>query len=174
MAALYLNDAGTWRQIQSVYINDAGTWRTIQKVWVNDAGTWRQVYVRRPPESGSITVAASGNELGASTSNFGFGVYGSISGWPGSLGGNRLSDNTAIVTITEDVISHLTRVRMQQLGNAQLANSYFSSLTCNGHTILTSDATVTYSSPTTTWTWSGQLLSLTGTNGSTLPVTINF
>lgn len=174
MAALHLNDAGTWRRIQNVYVNDAGTWRTIQKVWINDAGTWRQVYTRRPAESGSITVASSGNEIGASTSNFGSGIYGSISGWPGSLGGNRLTDNAALVTIAEDVISHVTRVRIQQLGGAQLANDYFASLTANGNTILGSAATVTYSNPTTTWTWSGQLLNLSSVNGSTIPVTINF
>lgn len=44
MAALHLNDAGTWRQIQNVYVNDAGTWRQIQNIYVNDAGTWRLVY----------------------------------------------------------------------------------------------------------------------------------
>lgn len=120
-----------------------------------------------------MAVAGSGNEVGASTINFGSGVYGSLSGWPGSLGGNRLTDNAALVTIAEDVISHLTRLRIQPLSGS-LAQDYFASLTANGNTILASAATFSFGSGTALWTWSGQLLNLSAVNGSTIPVTINF
>lgn len=171
MAALYLNDAGTWRQIQKVHVNDAGTWRQVQKVYVNDAGTWRQVYSFRAPESGSLGSTGSGNEVGASTVNFGNGIHGTISGWPGSLGSNRLTDEVAIITIAEDVIAHTTIVRLQPVSGT-LAQDYFSSLTANGNTILTSAASYSFSSGRGIWTWAGQLLGLV--SGSTIPVTINF
>jgi hypothetical protein len=44
MPALSINDAGTWRPIESVYVNDLGTWRRINAIYVNDLGTWRQVF----------------------------------------------------------------------------------------------------------------------------------
>lgn len=45
MAELWVNDAGTARQIREVWVNDAGTARRIQEIWVNDNGTARQVFI---------------------------------------------------------------------------------------------------------------------------------
>ena len=44
MAAISVNDGGTWRTPWGIYVNDGGTWRTVQEVYVNDAGTWRTVF----------------------------------------------------------------------------------------------------------------------------------
>ena len=42
----WVNDSGTWRQVNKVWVNDAGTWRQVRYTWINDSGTWRQVYQR--------------------------------------------------------------------------------------------------------------------------------
>lgn len=44
MAAISVNDGGTWRTPWGIYVNDGGTWRTIQQIYVNDGGTWRTVF----------------------------------------------------------------------------------------------------------------------------------
>lgn len=164
-----IKDAGAWKD-STPYVKDAGAWKPFAG-YVKDAGAWKLFTQTRTTESGSITTLGSGNEIGASTQNFGNGVYGSISGWPGSLGSNRLSDNAAIVTIAEDVIAHLTRVRIQPLSGT-LSQNYFASLTANGHTISTSAASFTFSGGIAAWTWSGQLLGLS--SSTTYPVSIDF
>ena len=86
MAALHLNDAGTWRKINSVYVNDASTWRKIKKIYVNDASTWRQVY----SAGYDFTLAANGSaqdSSGVSGKGFntvlnGFPTHGSLSMQP--------------------------------------------------------------------------------------------
>ena len=42
MAALCINDSGTWRNAGTVCVNQSGTWRTITTGCINDSGTWRQ------------------------------------------------------------------------------------------------------------------------------------
>lgn len=41
---LWVNDAGTARQIREVWVNDAGVARRIQEIWVNDSGTARCIF----------------------------------------------------------------------------------------------------------------------------------
>jgi hypothetical protein len=86
MAALHLNDAGTWRRILKVHVNDAGTWRQIRAVYVNDAGTWRPVY----SAGYDFTLTANGsaqNSTGVVGKGFntilnGFTTHGSLSVQP--------------------------------------------------------------------------------------------
>lgn len=44
-AAIYYNDAGTWRcAATGVHYKDGSTWRTATNVYYNDGGTWREVH----------------------------------------------------------------------------------------------------------------------------------
>lgn len=52
MPSFNVNDAGTWRSLQSLNVNDAGTWRPLA-IWVNDSGTWRQILATVVVELGS-------------------------------------------------------------------------------------------------------------------------
>lgn len=170
MAALYLNDAGTWRQIQNVYVNDAGTWRTIQKVFVNDAGTWRQVYLRRPAESGQITAGQNGTGGG-----YGYfrSSYGSITGFPNS--GGTLTDDAAIYQLHDTnptTIGGDGRLQIHPtLGT--LTQNYFTSITANGVTKLAADATFSVVGGDGVWIWASSPFNfLAGLTYN--PVTINF
>lgn len=169
MAALHLNDAGTWRRIQSVYVNDAGTWRTIQKIYLNDAGTWRQVYTRRPPESGTVNVQSSGTEIGASRANFGNGTFGTITGF-------TLTDGSFVQAVTEDVTSNVTRLRLRTpTGTGTFAQDYFNSITVNGNNLTSASAALFSSgSGLAVWEWSGKQWGLVAALGTTVGFTINF
>lgn len=47
MAAEYwLNDGGSWREMNEIHVNDSGVWRDCIEKWVNDSGTWRLVFQR--------------------------------------------------------------------------------------------------------------------------------
>jgi hypothetical protein len=168
MAALHINDAGTWRQIQSVYVNDAGTWRTIQKVWVNDTGTWRQVYVRRPPESGTVTAGTNGTAYGYQRSG-----YGSISGFPGT--GGLLSD-LALITrcIDTDVAGDFQLIIDGVAGGFLPPANYFTSILAHGQTRLASAASYSTAASSGVWTWSGGQVGWWQDAGTPYTVTITF
>jgi len=38
---VYVNDAGTWRTINSMFVNDGGTWRSVNTGYIYDGGAWR-------------------------------------------------------------------------------------------------------------------------------------
>lgn len=164
MPALHLNDAGTWRHIQNVYVNDAGAWRPIQKVWMNDAGTWRQVYVRRPPETFSVSAGQNGTG----------GAYGYVFGSYGSIIGATLTD-VAIVRQFHD------NNPVAQGGSGTLAiapttgtltQDYFTSITANGVTRLAVDASFSFVGGQGIWTWATGFNLLGGVSYD--PITITF
>lgn len=167
MAALYLNDAGTWRQIQSVYVNDAGTWRTIQKIWVNDSGTWRQVYIRRPAESGFVTAGTNGTAYGYVRSN-----YGSISGFPGT--GGNLTDGYRIDNCNDTGAAGSNAVLAINGITGMPPDTYFTSVVAHGQTRLASAASISSFGTTKIWTWSGTPFGWYLDPGTLTAVTINF
>ena len=166
MPALHLNDAGTWRQIQNVYVNDAGTWRTIQKVWVNDAGTWREVYIRRPPESGSVTAGTNGTAYGYTKSSFG-----SITGFP--LTGGTLTDGFEITRCRDTSVAGDFELIITGVSSAPPAD-YFTSILAHGQTRLVSAASTSTVGLTRTWTWTGGQVGWWQDAGTPYTVTITF
>lgn len=170
MAALHLNDAGTWRQVQNVYVNDAGTWRQIRVIYVNDAGTWRQVYNYRAPESGRITAGqnGTGGAYGYVKSS-----YGSITGWPGT--GGLLSDVREITALRDTNPTTVGGDGLLRIAgfSSDPGIGYFSSITANSLTKLSADASYSYSSGVAIWQWIGSPFNFLAGNTYN-PITINF
>jgi hypothetical protein len=63
-AQMWVNDAGTPRQIIEVWVNDSGVARRINEIWVNDSGTARQVF------AGGTVQSFSGSRTASTTSDF--------------------------------------------------------------------------------------------------------
>ena len=68
--ATYVNDSGTWREINNLYVHDGTSFtnKTIDNVYINDSGTWREVFTlftttAYSTSTGSIVVPAGANAI---------------------------------------------------------------------------------------------------------------
>lgn len=153
MAALHLNDAGTWRRIQKVHVNDAGTWRQIRGIFVNDAGTWRQIF----SAGYDFTLNANGsaqNSTGVSGKGFntvlnGFPTHGSLSVQP------LFTDYGVNIWTLYDITS--TNEALIEIGGfgANPGSGWLDSVTnvTTSVTRLASAATYSYSAGMARWYW---------------------
>lgn len=70
---LYVNDNGTWREInESLSVHDGGSYRTIDEGYVNDNGTWRQFYSAATQVHKATMVVTKGYDASASQSVYGW------------------------------------------------------------------------------------------------------
>lgn len=129
MAAISVNDGGTWRTPWGIYVNDGGTWRTVQQVYVNDGGTWRTVFIY---EKINTTMTESSGTDGANI-YYGFFNGSSSIGVGGAFGslGSATTPDGAVVDLLADYdagVSYLI------IGGflADPGVSYFSTCTVGG------------------------------------------
>jgi hypothetical protein len=165
---IYVNDSGTWREIDIPSVNDAGTWRNLREVYVNDSGTWRRVYVN------TVTFSLAAN-TGDDGSLFEWVGYvrsvptGSVTptgvaALPGSINFDALIDVYGFGT---SVYSH-SSIEMSGFSSDPGQTGFwvsvdidsddgpknYTSASANGHGGAGIPA-YSYSSGTATWTWSG-------------------
>ncbi len=158
MAAISVNDGGTWRTPAAVYVNDGGTWRTIQQVYVNDGGTWRTVF-QYLLYDGTITEGISG----------GFDVYGFSNGNYGSASPATLGDGTTLATVVDNTTLGQCTVEISGFG-ADPGFAYFSSITVGGVQKFSSTANYIYFAGVGVWEWAGEYFGLDGSGSSTVVI----
>lgn len=162
MAAISVNDGGTWRTPYQISVNDGGTWRTIQQIYVNDGGTWRTVFQYLLLDT-TITEGQGGvgnNYYGYSDpSIFNFGSIGSAS----IQGGYTLRQIYADAATSSLVLSI-------DGFSSDPGQSFFSSIDLAGTNKTSASATYAYGSGTATWTWASSFL-MDGVGTSTLVIT---
>lgn len=54
--SFYINNSGTWTQVQQSYVNSGGTWYSVKEQYINDNGTWRPIFYA----SGSSNYTSAG------------------------------------------------------------------------------------------------------------------
>jgi hypothetical protein len=155
MAELWVNDAGTARQIRDIWVNDSGTARQIREIWVNDSGTARRVFSR-----GILFTftAGSGDLQGTSTPIAGYGddvvplLDGSAMGSITSGSATNHDGKVASALFTETT-PNTTRLYIR--GHATNPGSgYLTSLVINGITIASGSISYTYASGQQAGVWS--------------------
>ena len=106
--ATYVNDGGTWREINNLYVHDGTSFtnKTIDNVYINDSGTWREVFTlftttAYSTATGSIAVPAGANAIhvqyavgggGGSMNGLGYDKGGGEQGGRGGGSGGYVSD----------------------------------------------------------------------------------
>jgi hypothetical protein len=130
------------------------------------------VMIQRPvrtSESGSITAGqnGTGGAYGYQKSS-----YGSISGFPGT--GGTLSDVKEIAGLRDTNPTAIGGDGLLRITGfaSDPGSGYFTSITANGSTKLSSTATYSYLSGAAVWQWSGSPFNFLA--GNTYPVTMNF
>lgn len=138
---LYVNDSGTWREIEEVHVNDAGTWREIKEIYVNDSGTWRLVFRAFGELSCTLTAA---NFL---TVNSG---YSAASG-AGSMSSTTVGDGQTVVAWYDSLLAGSVLVISGFA--ADPGQDWFTTATYDGTSKSAASASYNYSAGTATWSW---------------------
>lgn len=167
MAAISVNDGGTWRTPWGIYVNDGGTWRTVQEVYVNDAGTWRTVFIYE--KINTTMTEGSGTDGG----NIYYGFYNGsasigVGGAFGSLGTTTTPDGAVV-----DLLADYAGVSYLIIGGflADPGVSYFSTCTVGGASKTSASASSydygVIGAGMARWTWASQF-SLDGAGTSSV------
>lgn len=161
MAAISVNDGGTWRTPYQVSVNDGGTWRTIQQVYVNDGGTWRTVFQYLLLDA--VVTEGTGGTGSA------YHGYSASSGY-GSITSALVANAYTLDEISSEDISGSTTLRIGGF-SSDPGQSFFSSIAIGGVSKTSASASVySYSSGTATWIWSSYS-TLDGVGTSTVVIT---
>jgi len=110
----YVNDNGTWREINNLYVHDGTSFtnKTIDNAYINDSGTWREVFTlftttAYSTTTGNIAVPAGANAIhvqyavgggGGSMNGLGYDKGGGEQGGRGGGSGGWISDKVFSIT----------------------------------------------------------------------------
>lgn len=167
MAAISVNDGGTWRTPYSVHVNDGGTWRNIQQIYVNDGGTWKTAFTYSLLST-TMTEGAWDDgvdeELGYSLSR-GF----------GSLSASTLTSGYLVRAVYDSGpigVANQANLLIGGFGSDPGATAVFSSIEVNG--VVRTAASATYlwigAFGYGSWYWPGSPFGLDGASTSTVVI----
>lgn len=160
MAAISVNDGGTWRTPYQVSVNDGGTWRTIQQVYVNDGGTWRTVFQY-------LLLDATMSE-----GSYFDGVYDYIGYWAGNMGWMSSTSLPGGITVSVifDQVGSSSTLALSGFG-ADPGQSYFGTITVGGVSKTSASASYAYGAGVASWTWASSYFGLDGSGTSAVAIT---